>query len=385
MTEEERNIEEKIMPWRFWLLLTLSLLLIVTFGLYIPVRFQHQALLHDMDSQDGQMVMSDNHADAGHAASVYHEESDIREGLAVNLNITPVPVFTESSARLDFFVNQKPGNIGVDSSQLQLTQTKLMHVIGVRNDMDEFFHIHPQPTSTPGMLTIAHTFAKPGNYKMWSEISKDGTDHIFGHPQINVSGSGQAYNKEIFVSHSSVVDGYQVVANYEEPLARQQQSSIAFEIHDSLGREVQVEPYLGEDIHLTIIKDDWKQFIHAHPGASMTMPDQSHQSGFFPLIFEAQANGAHPPEQMVTGHGIPFSVMFFEGGVYRMYAQFRPKGSDLPSDEALTAMFWVRVSDTAPSLFSTLAANWWLKLIISAVLIVILSMGMKKFLSVSPS
>ncbi|MEK6869537.1 MAG: hypothetical protein AABX74_04860, partial [Nanoarchaeota archaeon] len=81
MTEEERKIEEKIMPWRFWLLLTLSLLLVVTFGLYIPVRFQHQALIHDMGSQGG-MVKPGQH-DGGHASSnVYHEESDVREGVA---------------------------------------------------------------------------------------------------------------------------------------------------------------------------------------------------------------------------------------------------------------------------------------------------------------
>ncbi|MDP3770557.1 MAG: cytochrome c biogenesis CcdA family protein [bacterium] len=344
-----------------------------TFKLSPNMRMQHGATAPPSDAGGGAHT-------GGHA--VYHEEGDVREGVAVNFNVSPVPVVVGTSTQLDFFVNQKPGNVPIDASQLQLMQTKIMHVIGVRDDMNEFFHIHPQPTSTPGVLTVPYIFSNPGNYKIWSEISKDGTDHIFGHPQVNVGGQGQAYKKEIVVSKSMIVGGYQVTANYKEPLAKQRQSAIAFEIHDSLGREIEVEQYLAADIHMTIIKDDWKQFIHAHSGMSMTMSDTSHQSVLYPLISEAKANGdAHSPDQITAGHGIPFSVVFPEGGLYRMYAQFRPKGIDLPPDEALTAMFWVQVSDQLPSVFSTLVANWWLKLIISVVLITLLSLGIKKMLN----
>lgn len=43
MTEEERKIEEKIMPWRFRFFVVVSLLLILTFVYYLPTRFLYNA------------------------------------------------------------------------------------------------------------------------------------------------------------------------------------------------------------------------------------------------------------------------------------------------------------------------------------------------------
>jgi hypothetical protein len=62
-----------------------------------------------------------------------------------------------------------------------------MHVLGVRSDMNEFLHVHPVVNQTAGTFDATYTFAKPGRYKLWSEIKKDGVVHTFGHPEITVS------------------------------------------------------------------------------------------------------------------------------------------------------------------------------------------------------
>lgn len=46
MTEEEKQLEKKLMPWRFWFLVVFSLLLIVTFVYYLPLRFRHSVMEH---------------------------------------------------------------------------------------------------------------------------------------------------------------------------------------------------------------------------------------------------------------------------------------------------------------------------------------------------
>ena len=113
----------------------------------------------------------------GHAddhAALYHEENDIREGIAVSLNVSPVPVIIGTSTKLDFFVNEKPGNIPVSLSALEFNHTKLMHVVGIRSDMNEFFHIHPEPIPMreydpviASTLSVPYRFSNPGRYKIW--------------------------------------------------------------------------------------------------------------------------------------------------------------------------------------------------------------------------
>ena len=364
--EQERVVAQRILPWRFWLSVLLSVFLIVTFGFYLPERFQYQGIIES--------VMPHAHD------AQSHEENEVTSGIAVNLSISPVPVMTGSSTRLDFLVNNKPDSSPVPSTALEYEHTRLMHVIGVRDDMNEFFHIHPYPTSTPGLLSVDYVFSKPGRYRIWSEIKKDGENHVFGHPIFSVAGVGEKSNKQVVVSHSTSVDGYQVAVNYQEPLARKQESEISFDINDMFGDAVEVEPYLAADMHLTIIKDDWTQFIHTHPEGHEMENMDNHHGLIIPVINEAHAHGVEEEGTLaehMSGKQITFHVVFPEAGVYRMYAQFRPKGIGLPVDESLTAMFWVRVEEIAP-----LQVSQFSLIVISLILMAVLSLVVKKMLVV---
>jgi len=359
MSDEEYKIETKVMPYRFWLFVSLTAFLIITFIYYLPLRFRHGAV----GQMEGHMIP------AVHGVEQYHEENEIREGLTVNLNVIPAPIMAATPTRLVFFVNEKPGNIPV--ADLEIEHTKLMHVIGARNDMEEFFHIHPVQTQA-GLFSIDHAFVKPGLYKIWSEIKKDGVNHAFGHPEIVVEGTGEKYKKEVFFGRSAIVGNYQVLLHYDEPITKGKNIGLHFEVHDVVGREIEVEPYLAADMHLTVIKDDWKQFIHTHPTES-----EDHKSSL-QIITQALANGGDDHRLGVSPeHGIGFQVNFPEAGIYKAFAQFRPKGTDLPQDEALTASFWIRVEESKPLAFS----NWWINLAVSLILIVLLSWGVRKYLS----
>ena len=345
MAEENQKEKNDSLKFHFWFLVSFSLFLIVTFALYLPLRFEYKAF-RDM----GDPMMGDEHDDGaiGHDRNVYHEEGSVREGVSVNFNIVPVPVLTGASTQLDFFVNQKPGNIPVQAQELQLEHTKLMHVIGVRSDMNEFFHIHPQPTENAGFLSTNYIFAKPGLYKVWSEIKKDDTVHSFGHPEFSVRGVGAVSEKQFSFARNVIAGNYQVSLKMEEPVAKGHEHDLSFDIHTLTGQEVGVEDYLGAAMHLTIIKEDWKQFIHTHPeGVDET---------------------------------INFHVVFPEAGLYKMFAQFRPQGADLPADKAVTVSFWVKVEEKAPI---GVSSRWFL-FIISAVFILILSWVVARYLKVKP-
>ena len=411
--DEEKKIETRVLPWRLWLNVVLSAFLIITFVYYLPLRFLHQTETHMMEemmSEKG-MMREDMHTDAGHDASAetqYHEEGAVREGLAVNLNITPVPVAAGTSTRLDFFVNEKPGNIPV--TDLEIEHEKLMHVIGVRSDLNEFFHIHPVVTDTPGLLSVNHVFSQPGFYKIWSEVKKDGENHAFGHPETSVTGEGAREEKKVSFGRNVIIGQYQVSLKLDEPVVKGHEHELSFDIHTFTGDEVEVEEYLAAKMHLSVIKDDWNQFMHIHPvrdaehaalGENGAIAESNGQE-----LFQRNkiSNGAHPeeegdhhgirlvPEAFANGDGdahgaiqekgkdevINFNATFPEAGLYKAFAQFRPKGIDLPQDEALTAEFWIKVEEKAPSTISP----WWINFVWAIAAIVVLSILVKRYLQV---
>ncbi len=392
MTEEEKKAKKDALRWHFWFALSFSALLLAVFVWYLPLRFLHSIEVNNV----GMYADHANGGDIAHGPSVYHEEGTVSSGIEVNLNATPAPFASGTTTRLDFLVNSKPGNLPIPYYALEVNLAKLMHVIGVREDLNEFFHIHPEPVSDrPNLFTIDHVFKKPGLYKIWSEIKKDGIDHVFGHPPLSVEGEGERPKKEIIMSRSVVVDSYQVSIHYDDPVSRGVNADILFEIHDSQGREAAIEPYLEAQMHLSIIKDDWKQFLHVHPVRSgrATVPwarafgEGATSNGIYPLtdaprfkenmftfIPLANANGAHTSTDGAA-RGVSFSVVFPEAGIYKVFAQFRPQGIKLHPDDALMAEFWMKVEERTSPVSSPL-----LYTAISLILIALLSLGVKKYL-----
>lgn len=363
--EDNQQVKRESLRWQFWFSVAFSLFIIVTFALYLPQRFLYQI---GKDTEAGMMTDgAGEHAGKALRSSQYHEEADIKEGIGVNLNATPAPFIAGAPLRLDFFVNQKPGNVPVPVGMLEIEHAKLMHVIGVRDDLNEFFHVHPRATSTPGLLSVNHIFSNPGFYKIWSEIKKDGIPHAFGHPEISVGGEGPRSQKSVNLARNVIVGDYQVGLRLPSTVVAKRDVELLFDAHTLDSHEIELEPYLAADMHLTLIKDDRKQFIHTHPEGG------DHQGSM--LINEASANGGgHDTSK--AGHGVMFRVNFPEDGLYKAFVQFRPKGIDLPPDDALLAEFWIKVEESAPLFIS----EWWLYLIVSLILIAALSFGVNKFL-----
>src|SRR3989344_1090513 len=327
--------------------------------------------------KEDEIVNDDNDGSGGNSSigsGQLMEESDAKEGLVVSLNVNPAPYNVGMLLRLDFFVNEKPGNLPVLANQLQIEHEKLMHVIGVRSDMNEFFHIHPEfLADNSSIFSIEHTFQKPGLYKIWSSIKKDGTDYVYGHPEVNINGLGSRENKKVFFSRNAITGNYQVSLASSDTVVKGREIDLSFDIHTLNGQEINVEDYLGAQMHLVLIKDDWSQFIHTHPA------DGDHGHSRAPvLINEVLANGDDHSSESGGDEVISFAVTFPEAGLYKAFAQFQPQGIDLPADEALLAEFWIQVEEKAPF---PVSQRWGL-LVISALLTAGLSWWVKGYLKV---
>jgi len=357
---------DKFRQWHFWWLVVFSVLLIVAFVYYLPARFLNQLsqddhVMEEMHEEMDDEMMADEHDNGDEHASgyEYHEEADVKDGLVVNMNF--------SFGRLDFKVN-------IPVSELEVEHEKIIHVIGIRSDMNEFFHIHPVQNNE-NTLSADYEFKKPGRYKMWSEIKKDGIVHAFGHPEITVQGVGLTEEKIVSFGRNVVVGDYQVSLEHDEPIVANDESKLYFTIRTLVDEGVELEDYLGVPMHLAIIKDDLKSFIHIHP------KEEDHEQSFN-IINEAGAHGGVEDEHEIPEEVVEFSVEFPKPGLYKTFAQFRPVDADLRSDEALLAEFWIQVDEKSPGVVKKDFDPWWALLGVSIFLIVILSWIVKKYITV---
>jgi hypothetical protein len=239
----------------------------------------------------------------------YYETSEIKQGLAVELMSGPAQL--HQAVTLRFFVCQRPRSFPVD--RLQIEHEKFMHIIGVRDDLSEFFHIHPTRVS-PGVWEVSHTFARGGKYKIWSDVKYRGVSYSFGHPLLTISGSPGGPGADLAPTNSVTRAGYQINLTHPEPLVSGRTNQFQFTIHDAAGKPEELENFLGAPMHLVLVREDLSVYLHAHP--------------------ENRGGG----EQTIR-----FRQAFAKPGTYNLFAQFRPKEAKLLADDAILAEFAIKV------------------------------------------
>jgi hypothetical protein len=247
----------------------------------------------------------------GYAGSYFAiEASQVKQGLSVQLLAgdavasQPVP--------LRFRVSQMPQGMPVDD--LQVEHEKLMHVIGVREDLGAFIHIHPQRAAS-GLWEIVHVFTNSGRYQIWSDVKHRGTVYSFAQPRFTVTGETKATPRGAIPQLQDRKGGYEISLGPAVPaLFAGKTNSLEVIIRDEAGNQVGTEFFLGALMHFVIVKDDLSVYRHAHA-----------------------------KEHWKSGRTVSFEQVFPRAGYYKIFVQFRPEKTKLPPDEAILAEFWVNV------------------------------------------
>lgn len=354
----------------------------------------------DMMMENDHMMIGEEHGT--HGGGQFHEEGDVTEGTVVNFIALKNPR-TGVSTKLEFFVNEKPE--GTPIEDLQIEHEKYIHVIGMRDDLTKFFHIHPQKTG-PGTWSISHIFKETGNYKIWSDIRRAGVVHSFGHPILSVVGKDgnipSSAKQPINFLTNAMVGDYQVALDYAPPFGKGKEETIRLTVKNLYGNGVELENYLGAPMHLVAIKDDLTEYVHTHPGNVMEpsgSDGHDNSDGHHGVIDGQEPQLSGPIMNMALAHGgveephmeptqLSFSITFPTEGVYKLFAQFRPKDANLGTDETLLAEFYVKVAKEGKKVVPSSAsqvdpqARWWSLLIISILLMSLLSYGVYRFLQV---
>lgn len=408
---KEKDAEHSLLMSREKFFTTLTIVLALIFIYILPHNFLKHEALEDMHGSpttsaphsEGSMFAQDVHDISGQSSeptstmegmmmspTILYEETNINNGLTVNLTTIKKP-FVGKAVPLTFFVNEKPSGIPVDD--LQIEHEKYMHVVGVRDDLTNFFHIHPIKTKA-GTWEVSYEFKEGGTYKVWSDIARSGKNYSFGHPLLLVgeknSTTTPTKKESIDFLTNRIIGNYQVALDYNAPLVKGINEKITFTVKDLYGNGIELEPYIGASMHLVAISEDLTEYIHAHPeDGHMHMGNSESVS---PQVIGNIMNIAlaHGDEETpaVSPSKNTFNVVFPKQGIYKLFAQFRPKGIDLPPETPIVGEFYVKVANEGNKVIPSTATKinpqtrWWSLLIISLFLMTLLSYGVHKILQV---
>jgi hypothetical protein len=203
---------------------------------------------------------------------------------------------------------------GTPVDDLQVEHEKLMHVIGVREDLGAFIHIHPQ-RAAPGIWEVINVFTNAGRYQIWSDIKHQGTVYSFAHPRFSVAGVARATPRGPVPRLQDCKGGYDILLKSSEPiLVVGKTNSFEVIVREETGNQVGTDFFLGALMHFVVVKDDLSVYRHAHAR-----------------------------EHWKSGRTVSFEQVFPQPGLYKIFAQFRPEKTKLPPDDAILAEFWVKV------------------------------------------
>jgi hypothetical protein len=109
-----------------------------------------------------------------------------------------------------------------------------------------------------------------------------------------------------------------------DPVRSGREMSLAFDVRDSSGAPVPLEPYMGMGAHAVVLRDDGSVFVHLHPMGTVSMASMER----FPVA-ESGSMGSmnHASHEKIAGGRVSFPYAFPRPGPYRLWVQVKTAGT----------------------------------------------------------
>lgn len=187
---------------------------------------------------------------------------------------------------------------GTPIKTFDVLHEKLVHLIIVRDGLDEFAHLHPDVDSS-GMITTRFAFPKSGKYRLFADHQPQGKPQGLATGDVNVSGKDEQAAPLVPTASPQVTIGD--IKTHLAVGPGEQETNVQFHFVDIDDKPISnLQPYLGAMGHLVIISEDGSEYVHAHPlSDARTAPD-----------------GA-----------VEFAAHFPKAGIYKVWGQFQRNGN----------------------------------------------------------
>ena len=240
----------------------------------VLLLFLAVALLGCSSSKTPPDADHDQHGAIPHVGHDAHHESAM-----LIVQTEPAAPVAGKPVRLKLMIHEADGSM---AREFEIVHEKLVHLIIVREGLDEFAHVHPD-VDDQGNLAITHTFLKSGNYRLFADHKPKDKGAAVATAQIEVSGDPSP-PPVLTVNAPGKVTADGLVAQVELKNAKTSESSeIRFRLTNESGQPIDnLQPYLGARGHLVVISADGKHYVHAHPTDALRLQTRLSLCPIFP-------------------------------------------------------------------------------------------------------
>ena len=256
----------------------------------------------------GHSMAEMNHSGMSEQLEEHHTDTSPNQTSQAKLSVTQT-IIPNKPVRLTINVSD---NNAQSINQFDTFQEKLMHLIIVSDNLQNFDHIHPT-YKEKGRFEVEATFPQAGNYTLFSDYKPSGQKEQVSVLKTQVEGNTSSL-PSIDLSTTKTIANTKVNLLFSQPtLKAGQEVKLTFDLKQVANNQpiADLQPYLGERGHLVILKQSSPltrgDYIHAH-----AIKDTS-------------------------GGKVEFITSFPQPGKYKLWGQFNRNGKIVVAD------FWVNV------------------------------------------
>jgi hypothetical protein len=164
---------------------------------------------------------------------------------------------------------------------LQVVQTRPIHLMIVDPSLDDYQHVHPVPGRRAGEWTFQFRPRFGGAYRIFADFTPVATNRgLYSETELNVAGPASRVEAGSQATASSVVEnGYRFsLAPASAPIRAGVPADIRLAIARADGAPVPLQPVMGAYSHLVAFDAQRSGFAHIHPLESdpLRRPDPTH-------------------------------------------------------------------------------------------------------------
>lgn len=235
----------------------------------------------------------DGHDTKRHSGDAPHAAHNKEQGVSkLMVQTDPAQIVAGKLTTLNLMIHGADGTMVKD---FEVVHEQKIHLIIVRDGLDQFAHIHPE-FDAAGNATASYTFPTGGNYWLYADHKPTGREQTTATAQVKVSGDIPSIPSLIPNAPGETAgDGLRAKVAIEGASAGGE-GTITFDLTDAADQPVvDLQPYMGAMGHLVVLSSDGKQYVHAHPAEAKPGKDSR-------VVFQAH---------------------FMKPGLYKGWGQFR--------------------------------------------------------------
>jgi hypothetical protein len=175
---------------------------------------------------------------------------------------------------------------------LQTVHTKKIHLLVIDPTLSDYQHLHPVPTATRGVYSVAFTPKLADGYRLWADVTPVGGQQVYAMAELGADKPGAIDKTE---RHEATVDGYHFTLSFDEKLVEDKEIMGMVHITDAAGKPVKLQEIMGAYGHIVGFYSDFRNVVHTHPMGGADSELMFHlvpyKPGFIKLFVQVKIGG----------------------------------------------------------------------------------------------